>query len=206
MIATLLGLPAAASAQRRDDSGGGERAWFASASAGIQFGPLVLDDASSSRWDIDAAFSWRATVERAVSPGVTAGLAFSHARLPMTYVSTAASSSCARCAADVTVSSYGGIVRVGPGSARGFHQVLEVFVGALRYGNFEQVSPRGRLAPASNTDFAFGAGYGFAYAIGNDYAVQLVQDAVNALHERSTQGGGRLARHLSTRLGVRVGF
>jgi hypothetical protein len=200
--------PAIATAQdgRGVFSGTREPVWFASISTGFQLGEYIVDDASSSIWDFDAGFMLRSTIEREVARHVYAGLAFNYARLPLTYTSTGGSGSCARCAADGTISSYGALVRLGGGP--GFHQILELFIGALRYGNFEQQTPRGTLPPSSNTDFAFGAGYGFGYTLSRDWSVQLVQDATNALHERSTsqQAGGRLARHFATRLGVRVGF
>lgn len=201
-------VPALLRAQERGGVFGGNRTpvWFASVGTGFQVSDYVVDDASSSTWDFDAGFMLRGSVEREIAQRVYVGVAFNYARLPLTYASTGASSTCARCAADATVSSYGGTVRLGGGP--GFHQVIELFLGALRYGNFEQKAPQGPLSPSSNTDFAFGAGYGFGYSLSSDWEVLLVQDAVNALHERSTsaQAGGRLARHYTTRLGVRVGF
>jgi hypothetical protein len=210
-LALVVALTLTATSARAQDgrgvfSGTREPTWFASISSGFQLGEYIVDDASSSIWDFDAGFMLRGTIEREVARHVYAGVAFTYARLPLTYSSTAFSSPCSRCAADGTISSYGALVRVGGGP--GFHQILELFIGALRYGNFEQKTPRGTLPPSSNTDFAFGAGYGFGYTLSRDWSVQLVQDATNALHERSTsqQAGGRLARHFATRLGVRVGF
>ena len=204
-LAVLAFMPAMAEAQERGPSRGASK-WYASLGSGLAWGDYIVDDASNSTWDFDAGFALRGTLEREVATRVGVGLAFSYARLPLTYNSLGASSQCAPCAADATVSSYGGVIRMGGGP--GFHQVIEVFVGALRYGNFEQHEPRGALAPKANTDFAFGAGYGFGYSLANDWQIVLVQDATNSLHERSTlpQGGGRVARHFTTRLGLRIGF
>ncbi len=180
--------------------------WFGSAWGGFQFGGFVPDDKSNATWDFDTNWQLRGTLEREVGSRVAVGIAFSYARLPLTYSSTT-SATCSRCAADATVATYGGLVRFGGGP--GFHQVAEVFIGALRYGNFEQVSPRGALAPESgNTDFAFGLGYGFGYSLAEDWQVVLVQEYLNSLPERSPQttGGGRLTQHDTTRLGLRVGF
>lgn len=180
--------------------------WFGSAWGGFQFGGFVPDDESNATWDFDTNWQIRGTLEREVGSRVAVGVAFSYARLPLTYSSTV-SATCTRCAADATVTTYGGLVRFGGGP--GFHQVAEVFIGALRYASFEQVSPGGRLAPESgNMDFAFGLGYGFGYSLAEDWQVVLVQEYLNSLHERSTQvtGGGRLTRHYTTRLGLRVGF
>lgn len=180
--------------------------WFGSVWGGFQFGGFVPDDKSNATWDFDTNWQLRGTLEREVASRVAVGLAFSYARLPLTY-STTVGTSCVQCAADATVTAYGGLVRFGGGP--GFHQVAEVFIGALRYDNFEQVSPRTKLVPASgNTDFAFSLGYGFGYSLAEDWQVLLVQEYLNALHERATQvtGGGRLTQHYTTRLGLRVGF
>ena len=201
LLATLG--PRAAGAQGR--RAGGEPRWFASAGAGFQWGDYVTDPGSGSTWDFDAGFTLRGTVEREVASRVALGIAFNYARLPLTYASSGAAGSCQACAADATVTSYGGLVRIGGGPA--FHQVVEVFIGALRYGNFEQASPRQALPPTSNTDFAFGAGYGFGYSLASDWQVVLMQDALYSMHERSTvPQGGRVARQYTTRLGLRVGF
>ena len=180
--------------------------WFGSVWGGFQFGGFVPDDGSNATWDFDTNWQLRGTLEREVTTRVGVGLAFSYARLPLTY-RTAVGATCSPCAADATVTTYGGLARFGGGP--GFHQVAEVFIGALRYDNFEQVSPRAKLPPASgNTDFAFSLAYGFGYSLAEDWQVVLVQEYLNALHERSTQltGGGRLTQHYTTRLGVRVGF
>jgi hypothetical protein len=182
-------------------------AWSASIGSGIQWGDFIVDQATLSSWDFDAGFPLRGTLERTVASRVSVGVAFSYARLPLTYTGLSVSPICGgQCAADATISSYGALVRMGGGP--GFHQVLEVFVGALRYGNFEQAAPRATLPPRSNTDFAFGAGYGLGYGFANEWEFQLIQDALNSVHERSTLpgAGGRIARHYTTRLGLRVGF
>lgn len=200
--------PALAGAQERGGVFGGSRppVWFASVGTGFQIPDVIFDDASSSIWDFDAGFVLRGSVEREVARGVAVGFVFNYARSPMIYSSTGATSTCARCAADGTISSYGATVRMGGGP--GLHQIVDLFLGAIRYGNFEQQSPRTVLPPSSNTDLAFGAGYGFGYSLSSDWALTFVQDAIYALHERSElpQAGGRLARHYNTRLGVRVGF
>jgi hypothetical protein len=198
-------VPLAARAQVMTSEGSPPR-WFASAGTGIQWGAYVVDDASASTWDFDAGFPLRGTLEREFSARYSIGVAFSYARLPLNYLSNGSGSACAsRCPADATVSSYGVVGRMGGGP--GFHQVIEVFLGAIRYGNFEVTNPRSTLPPQSNTDFAFGAGYGFGYSFGGAWEVQLTQENMNSVHERSTlTGAGRIANHYSTRIGVRVGF
>lgn len=177
--------------------------WFATAGPGMVWGPYVVDDATNSAWDFDAAFSLRGSLEREVARYTSVGVAFNFARLPLTFNDLSGGGGCTRCDGDATVSSYGAMFRYGGGT--GFHQVIEGFMGALRYGNFDVP---GKNISVSNTDFAFGGGYGFGYTMARDWQLQFVQDGLYAVHERSTagQGGGRFARHFNTRLSLRVGF
>ncbi len=179
--------------------------WFASAWGGMVFGGSVADDASASTWNFDTNWMIRGTLEREFPNRLAVGVAFNYSRLPLSYNSTGGT--CNGCAADATVASYGALVRWGGGQS--FHQILEFFAGALRYSNFEQVSPRQKLEPVSgNTDFAFSLGYGWGYSFAEDWQVILMQEYLSTLHERSLQfpGHGRLTQHHTTRLGLRVGF
>lgn len=213
VLVTLLVLlvPSTLLGQRRRGGGRGgggpsSREWFASASAGLQFGDYVTDESSNSIWDFDASFATRATIEREIAPGLGVGLMFSYARQPLTYQTiTPSTTACRVCAADATVSSYGAYLRYGGGP--GFHQLFEGFLGATRFGNFTDRSGQ-TLPPVSNTDISFGIGAGFGYGFGQDWEMFVMQDAINAIHERGSalQGGDRVARTLMTRLGIRVGF
>ena len=216
VLLLLLGVSATGSAQRRRPGEGRPREapqgattprWFASAGPGMQWGPYIVDDASQSIWDFNAGFSLRGSIEREVAPLLAVGLAFNYARLPLDFERTAqVITGCRVCAADATVSSYGAVMRYGGG--QGFHQVIEGFVGALRYGNFTLAAGGEGDPVITNTDFAFGGGFGFAYGIAPDWQVQLIQDGLYAVHERSTLGlgGGRIVRHFNTRLALRIGF
>ncbi len=182
--------------------------WFASVGSGLQWGVYIVDDASGGTWDFDAGFAWRGTVERMVTDRMAVGVAFNYSRLPLTWSAIGnVPTSCTRCAADGTVTSYGAHLRYG-GGPQAFHQVIEGFVGALRYGNFTRTDDGTPLEPSSNTDLAFGAGYGFGFTISRDWQLQLIQDALYSVHERSTQtlAGGRITRLYTTRLALRVGF
>lgn len=206
--AALVGLVLAAGALTAQTAPQRPPRWFASGGVGLNWGQVyIVDQATTSAWDFDAGFLLRGTIEREVAPRLAVGLAFSYSRLPLTYNALGATTGpCVRCAADATVSSWGALVRHGGGP--GIHRIIEVFAGAIRYGNFTEAATGTTLAPSSNTDFAFGAGYGFGVSISQDWQVTLVQDAAYAIHERSTlsQAGGRVSRHYSTRLGLRVGF
>lgn len=184
--------------------------WFSTLGVGLHFGAFIVDDGSDATWDFDAGVAWRGTLERNVVSDISVGIAWQYARLPLSYRSLSQSGTCAvACAADATVGFLGLVGRSG-GGGLGFQRLIEVSVGALRYGSFQGTTAGvGRLAPESgNTDFAMGFGGGFGYGITPDWQVMLVQDALYSIHERSLSpmGAGRITQHYSTRLGVRIGW
>lgn len=182
--------------------------WWFTGGMGVQVFGLVADPATASTWDFDAGVAYRLTVERQLSRQTAVGFAYSTSRTPLTYASTTIAS-CAQCNAKAAVSSYGGFVRFAQGNTRGLHQVFELLVGAVRFENFVRDDPKTDLQPGvANMDLAFGASYGLAYTAASDWQFFLMQDALNALHERplESQGGGRLIRGYTTRIGARVGW
>lgn len=203
VLAVITAVPASAQLRVVNDD---PPKWFASAWSGMVFGGSVADDASNSIWGFDTNWMLRGTLEREFPNRLAVGIAFNYARLPLRY-SGAGAGQCNGCAADATTASYGALVRWGGGQS--FHQIVEFFLGAMRYSSFEQVSPRQKLEPVSgNTDFAFSIGYGWGYSFAEDWQVILMQEYLSTLHERSLQfpGHGRLTQHHTTRLGLRVGF
>lgn len=197
--------PSDGSAQR---SGGASPANWMSISAGILVPPAVMDGATNSTWDFGTSYPVKVTAERTVAEGVTVGIGVSYVRAPLVYLANVPSSACGACDAHATIATYGALGHYNR-NIRGFGQVFEVFLGALQYGNFERDSPRGPLSPEkANIDFAFSVSYGFGYAFTPDWRLELVQDYMNAVHERKNLPGNAqtLARFYLTRLVLRVGF
>lgn len=215
LVIALAALTSDAAAQRPRERGREEGVlqvaklpkWFATIGTGIQWGVFLVDDRSATSWDFDGGFALRGTLEREVAPQFSVGAGFNYARLPLTITTfPGAQVGCGRCAADATVTSYGATMRYATGRGGSFRQVVEGFAGALRYGNFSDT--QGTNLGIANTDFAFGAGYGFGFQLAPDWHLQLVQDGLYSVHERSElgQGGGRIVQHYTTRLTLRVGF
>jgi hypothetical protein len=177
-------------------------------SAGFMASPAVPDGTTTSTWDFGSSYPVKLTAERTVAQGVTLGVAVSYVRAPLVYFANVPSSACGACNAHATVATYGVLGHYNR-NARGFGQVFEVFLGALQYGNFERDTPRGPLSPdKANVDFAFSVSYGFEYAFTSDWRLELIQDYMNAVHERENLPGNAqtLARFYLTRLVLRVGF
>jgi hypothetical protein len=177
-------------------------------SAGFLAPPAVQDGATNSMWDFGTSYPVKVTAERTVAGGVSVGVGLSYVRAPLVYFSNVPSAACGACNAHATIATYGAVGHSNR-NARGFGQVFELFLGALQYGNFERDSPRGPLSPdKANIDFAFSVSYGLDYGFTPDWRLELIQDYMNAVHERTNLPGNAqtLARFYFTRLVLRVGF
>ena len=216
-LLALITLAAASPAGAQFDGAprsGGSPKWWVSAWGGYQWADRVSDPASAADWLFDQSWSTRLTVEREVTPGIAAGLAYNYARIPLrfrNFISTdgGAGGSCNSCTGEATLASYGLTVRSGMGS-RGFHLITEGFLGAIRYGNFELEESSPTVVAAreiANTDFGYAIGVGFGYALARDWQIVTLFETLNGIHERTDNlFGQRNSRHYSTRAGVRFGF
>ena len=109
--------------------------------------------------------------------------------------------------ADGNVSQLLGSLHVTSGSQ--LHTVLELSAGATFYYNF---SARGSDAPIgprkADTDFSFGFGYGVGYNVSPRFSVDVVQDQITTLHQKTglSAGESTSARLTTTRLVGRFGL
>jgi hypothetical protein len=164
----------------------------------------IADGATEAIWRFGDGVQWRFGLERQLASGVAIGGLGTYSRMPLLYDGGDCQSPCN---AHATVTTFGAFFHAGGGT--GFHQVIQVFAGVMRYDNFESDSPRAPLEPTSaNHDFAFSLGYGFGYTFGTDWELVFVPEYLNTMHERTGLAGNAqvLTRHYALRLGVRVGY
>jgi len=176
------------------------RAW-ASLGAALQNTFDVRDGTTNSVWQFGDATQYAASIEKAVSSGVSFGVRGTHARVPLFYSGATASE------ADANVSQVMGVLHVASG--REFHSVLELSAGATIFSNFRSRTTDQRLEPTSpDSDFTFAFGYGFGYNFSPTFAIDIVQDVSTALHQKAglSAGAGSSNRLQSTRLVARFGL
>jgi len=191
----------------------------------LQFGDVIDDGTTDSEWSFATAPQLRASLERVWRGGTTYGVTGSYARPSLDYARRApvapvggiAATQPQTVDAGASLTSVGALVRVGGGT--GLHQVIEVSVGARRYGGFrsdrdvacdEAGGCRRDLPPADgDLDFTSALGFGFGYPLGQRLAVSLVQDAEFTFHQRArgpeSGADGGIHRSYVTRLGIRYG-
>jgi hypothetical protein len=200
-----------------------EPAYWLSGGVGAFNGQRVHDGTSQSTWDFGEKTSWqyRATLEKAIQNQSTIGLVATFVKVPITYSGsppvtlapcpstgcTAPQNSCGGCAAHLDMVSLAGQFHAGGGT--GFHQVLEIAIGATSYRNLKQDSNGASLAPTGgNIDGSFSLGYGFGYGFSTNSEITLTQDYGMVLHEGKGLSSGTSNTNTvrSIRAALRLGF
>lgn len=180
--------------------------WWTSIGVGTFQSQPVDDGSTSSSWDFGNTVQWRASLERSLDRGSTLGVAATFASVPLTYSSNGIlPTSCASCDASANITQVMAAFHAG-GANRGFHQVIEIALGATIYSGFHARGDGQKLAPSSDADPAFALGYGFGYGISEFTQVEVVEDLAASLHQRTglPASANTTIRSYTTRLGVRV--
>lgn len=186
------------------------RAWT-SLSVGIMDLSWVHDGSTESDWRFGNAVSYRISLEMPIQNQSTIGISGSFARAPLTYVPLGVFQpvGCVdACDADATVTQLVATFHAG-GNAIGFHQVIDLSLGATGYSAFRARSSGAPLPPSKlDPDLLAGIGYGFGYSFAPDMQVTLVQEGFLSVHQRTGLAGDEdsLGRQFILRLGARFGF
>jgi hypothetical protein len=129
------------------------------------------------------------------------------ARVPLRYTSVTGGDGVFGVDADGNVSQLLGSLHVTSGSQ--FHTVLELSAGATVYHNFSARGSDATVGPRSaDTDFSFGFGYGVGYSVSPRFSVDVVQDQITTLHQKTglSAGESTSSRLTTTRIVGRFGL
>ncbi|MDQ6718980.1 MAG: hypothetical protein M3Z17_11630 [Gemmatimonadota bacterium] len=199
-----------------------EPAYWLSGGVGAFNGQGVNDGSTSSTWDFGQKTSWqyRGTIEKAIQNQSSIGVVGTFVHVPITYryggfietppcntTSCSPSTTCSTCAAHLDMIGLMGQFHAGGGT--GFHQVLEIAIGATAYRNLKRDSDGAALAPTGgNIDGSFALGYGFGYGFSSNSEVTLTQDYGLILHENTGLASGTSNTNTvrSIRAALRYGF
>jgi hypothetical protein len=211
-LAASIVLPSAVQAQvgRRPPQVHEPKTWM-SFSVGVMDLSAVHDGSTNSDWEFGNAVQYRISLEVPVQNQSTFGISGSFARVPLTYVPLDGIGTVAcsfSCDADATVTQLMATFHAGRGTI-GFHQIIDLSLGATGYSGFRARSSGARLAPRQlDADLTGGIGYGFGYSFSPDMQITLVQEGFLSVHQRTGVAGGEntLGRQFVLRLGTRFGF
>lgn len=179
-----------------------EPRFWVSAGAGLAQLQTIEDYATSSAWNFGTVTQWRATIERSLRNGGSAGVAGTWASPTLAYEDGGCLPSCD---AEAELFQLLALFRMGGG--QGFHQVIELHAGVTGFRNFTTGGAQ-RLAPLGTVlDPTFAVGYGFGYGFSRRTHVMIVQDVGAILHRRDNApaGANTLRQFQTTRVGFRVG-
>jgi hypothetical protein len=185
------------------------KTWL-SVSVGVMELSDVRDGSTNSDWLFGNSVQYRVSLELPIQNQSTFGISGAFARVPLTYeplglISPTCSPSCD---ADATVTQLMATFHAGR-SAIGFHQIIDLSLGAIGYSGFRARASGERLPPRQlDADLAGGIGYGFGYTFSPDMQITLVQEGFLSVHQRTGVAGGEntIGRQFVLRLGTRFGF
>lgn len=202
--------------------------WFSGGANGTVVNDII-DGQSNTRWKFssDPLWQFRGTLEKALDPNSTFGLAVGYGVVDVNLspygtspvlasgtgvtVANTVASGCAGsgCLAQTEMWSAMGQFRSG-GGTRGFQTLFVLAGGANAFRNF-RVKASGDSIPnlgQMRTDLAGSIGGGVAYALGSGTAIELIQDFGIGWHSKTglNEGDGRTYKSRTTRAGLRFRF
>lgn len=206
-LATLITPVAGAQIIRRGGMPFQQPTTFVSFGVGLLQPWIVNDGTTNSVWEFSDATQFAVAVERNFGGGASFGVRGTTARVPLRYTSVVGGDGVFGMDSDGSVSQLLGSLHVASGSQ--LHTVLELSAGATVYYNFRARNSDASVGPRNaDTDFSFGFGYGVGYNFTPRFSVDVVQDQLTTLHQKTGLGAGEStsARLTTTRLIGRFGL
>lgn len=186
------------------------KTWM-SFSVGVMDISPVHDGSTNSDWEFGNTVQYRISLEMPIQYQSTIGITGAFARAPLAYVPTdgIGTAGCPiQCDADATVTQLMATFHAGR-STIGFHEIIDLSLGAIGYSGFRARNSGERLSPRQlDADLAAGIGFGFGYTVSPDMQITLVQEGFLSVHQRTGLPANEdtINRQLVLRLGTRFGF
>jgi hypothetical protein len=201
----LAALPAVAQFPRPRNTYVGPQYWVG-LSYGFVDAMTVFDGETDTEWRFGYAPQIRATFEKTLQRGITAGISAGYATQPLFYSSSTSNPDCGTsCSAKADVTQYMAFIQ--GGASTGFHILYNIEAGFTQYSNFRVDDLDTKLPPdKGGYDFSFGLGGGVGYGLSptSDLYVAQVFDFV--LHPQGSSSSAGVPRLPVFRAGFRFGF
>ena len=166
----------------------------------------ICDPVTDACWNFADAPQYRGSLELPMGDAGAWGLAVTSSRVPMVWAGSTTPNSCALCDANVSITQYLGIIRLGAGSASGFQQIVELGAGATQFADFRTAAGSPLGTGKAVTDFSFAVSYGFGYTVQSRLQLFLVQEYAVIIHKRQTGSPNNSAQQQTFRVGARLGL
>lgn len=166
------------------------------ASAGFFRTQSRFDGQSGVSWNLGDAFQYRVSADVGLRSG-SLGIAGTLATVPIQRGGNPGS--------DGDIQFRQLLATFRSPEASGFHQVIEIGVGLSQWANYSGSDVLSDDETKARNGVALLIGYGFAFPLGERFAVSLVQDygTVIGSAEGLPSGSSRAQQQFTTRLGVR---
>jgi len=215
-LLAVLGLTARADAQigrRRADMASAPNYWVG-LSYGYIDGTTIVDGNTGSEWQFGYSSQIRATLEKSLQSGFSAGISAGFTTAPLTYTSgNVFNAACGSCRADADITQWMAFIHSGGGGGlfgmrgTGLHGEFNLEGGFTSFSNFRVHDTGARLDPTNTKyDFTFGFGGGLGYSLSRTADIYVSEVADWVLHDQGTNVTTSAPRIYTFRLGGRVGF
>jgi len=204
MVALLGGAAHVAAAQIIKQTLVSRPAGWTSLSVGWTRQQPICDPGSKACWNFGGAPQYRGSIELPLGNFSAWGMAVTSSRVPLVWAGTASANSCVLCDANVNITQYHGLVRLGTGGAGAFQQVVELGAGATQFTNFRTTTGTQLGGSKAVTDFSFAVSYGFGYTVQSRLQLYLAQEYALILHKRATGNPNNSAQQQTLRVGARL--
>jgi hypothetical protein len=173
-------------------------------SSGFLDGTTITDGETGATWQFGYTSQIRATFEKNLQRGFSAGVSAAFANAPLNY--SGGTSECfGTCQATADVTQYMAFVHGGGGT--GFHGIYNLEAGFTEFSNFRENSTNVQLPPNDpKYDFSFGFGGGLGYGFSPTMEAYAGEMFDFVLHPQGTAINASAPRVLTFRVGMRVGF
>jgi hypothetical protein len=197
--------------------------WFSGGAVVAGLGE-VNDGTSGSTWDFrgDPRWQMRGTLEKAIQPTTTLGIAVNYGTVDFQYrplegggvldpspsdTGSVALCRAVGCTGQVDLMGIQGVLR-GGNAPEGVYQIVEATGGVIGFRNLRAKSDGAALPVETAFDVTAGIGYGLGFALSNDFHLAFVQDFGIAWHsgDQLPENTKRTYSTRNTRVTLRYGL
>jgi len=179
-------------------------AGWTSLSVGWTRQQAICDQGSNACWNFGGAPQYRGSVELPLGNLSAWGVAVTASRAPLVWAGSASLNNCVLCDANVNITQYLGMIRLGTGGSGAFQQFIEMGAGATQFTGFRSTTGTQLGSGKAVTDFSFAVSYGFGYNVQPRLQLYLAQEYALMIHKRAAGNPNNSAQQQTLRVGARL--